>query len=377
MASDEITIPAMLGCLQLNVQHRGIQLARESDRLRRMRRYDEAVAVAAQAAELAKFDYQWQGVIQLYYSYALLVSRRPNSEQQALRESDRAIRNLSQSPFNQAMAHVIRALMELERLDGTDLTRALHHLKQGAHLLGKVAKAAQDQNRRADAEYYRQLQQGIDARVTQILKQIVTPAAIDIAPKQQAEDRPIEPERVTTVAQPESAPPDRGQIGVRPTIPLPLPWPIPEPIITFQLTDEPILSGLDLFESRYVSIENQRFLIEPVIIENVVAGSWSLKSRQPYAIVPLPQSSAGQYAIVRRQVRPDRSRQFVIVGDPGAGRAWLDLAESDEPFERVHLVGEDRRWHISSEEDIPPRVLGQEPYIYGIVEALLTRALPD
>ena len=376
MASDEITIPAMLGRLQINARHRGIQLARESDRLRRMRRYDEAVTVAAQAAELAKFDYQWQGVILLYYSYALLVSRRPDTEQRALRECDRAIRDLSQSPFNQAIANVIRALLELERLDGIDLTRALYHFKQGAHLLGKVARFAQDQNRRADAERYRQLQQAVDARATQVLQQITTPAAIDIAPKQDAEV-PIEPARITAAAQPESAPPDRGQMGVRPTIPLPLPWPIPEPIITFQLTDEPNLSGLDLFESRYVSIENQRFLIEPVIIENVVAGSWSLKSRQPYAIVPLPQSSAGQYAIVRKQVRPDRSRQFVIVGDPGAGRAWLDLAESDEPFDRVHLVGEDRRWHISSEEDIPPRVLGQEPYIYGIVEALLTRALPD
>lgn len=376
MASDEITIPAMLGRLQINARHRGIQLARESDRLRRMRRYDEAVTVAAHAAELAKFDYQWQGVILLYYSYALLVSRRLDTEQRALRECDRAIRDLSQSPFNQAIAHVIRALLELERLDGIDLTRALYHFKQGAHLLGKVARSAQDQNRRADADRYRQLQQAVDARATQVLKQITTPAAIDIAPKQD-EEVPVEPERVTAAAQPDSAPPDRGQIGVRPTIPLPLSWPIPEPIITFQLTDDPALSGLDHFESRYLSIENQRYRIEPVIIDGGVTLPWSLKSRQPYAIVPLPQSSAGQYAVVRRQVRPDRSRQFVIVGDPGAGRAWLDLAESDEPFDRVHLVGEDRRWRISSEEDIPPRVLGQEPYIYGIVEALLTRALPD
>ncbi len=70
--SDEITIPNLLSPLEINQHHRGIQLARQSERLRRMRCYDEAIIVAQNAARLVEFDYQWQGVVFLYDNHAAL-----------------------------------------------------------------------------------------------------------------------------------------------------------------------------------------------------------------------------------------------------------------------------------------------------------------
>lgn len=362
--AESLSIPNLLGLLQVDPRHRGIQLARESDRLRRMQRYDEAVTVAQHAAQLARFDYRWQGVILLYHSYALLLSHRPLSEEQAIRECDRAIRGLSQAPFNQAIAHIIRALIELERSNSADLTRALEHFKQGAHLLGKAARAAQDYNDPQKVALYRELQRATETWVWQLLRQITQPADIKVAAKQDAPAAaPPEPE--PEPAQP-MAPEEQPAAPAQIDLPIHIIWPPPEPL-SFEVASLGGLAAPELIAANELLIRGKRYRVDPI---PAAGSSVSLQTNQPYLILPLQDPRLGQYVLVRQQSRPSAQRQWLALEDTVSQEAIIVETETDDQYQVMHIVGSDRTWAWHDGSSTDPYEPGSL-IIIGAVEALL------
>ena len=357
--SDVITIPNLLSLLQINPRHRGIQMARESERLCRVRSYDKAIIAAENAARLVEFDYQWQGVVLLYHSHALLSVRRPQEELRAVRECDRAIRGLCQDPYNQALAHVIRAVIELERLTDSDLTTALDHFKQGAHLLGSVATTLNEHNQTKLVQQCRHLQTAISDEANNLLRQLTAAGPMAIAPKQATPVTPaVRPQSTAASPEPTVA---TGSTPIRVALPT------PESLsFEFMPIGEDVVP--DAISANRITIHNRSYRIEPI---TVTGDALALRANQPYLILPLLGARHGQYALVRQQRRPNAKHQRLAVKDPSKSEILIGDAEADTAYRVIHLLGTDRTWTIHDGTETDPYD-PDEIIILGVVEAILT-----
>lgn len=386
--SDQLSISNLLSLLQVDHNSQAIQLAVDSGRLVRQRCYDEAMKTAESAVRLAQYDYTLHGVTLLYQSHARLASHQPRYEQLAVRDCDRAVRNLSLTPFNQAIAQLIRGQVELQCKDHDCQAAALPYFNKAAMLLQKLAQNEHERNHVQQAEYCRQLHTLVSKQIAELSLEITTVPRIEIAEKQEAPvppatpfvppisveqpvprqaDQPVPTAHAETAS--EQLVPDTPPLRAVPRR-VRLVWPAPEPI---GMEFAPItgMAAPDYVEVSQIAIHDQPYRIEPITPTVSNRSAFRLRAHQPYLVVPLHDQNYGHYALVRPQPRPEQSHQFIAVDDPATHDTWIDEAEFTEPYTRIHIVGADREWMIHDGTETDP-YQPDELRIIGIVEAILT-----
>ena len=149
--ADELSIPDLLGRLQVDRNHAAIQLSQEADRLCRLRQYKPAIDVAEGATQLVHTDPWLLGDALLYLSYARLCSDLPKQVRQATRDCDRAIRALGLSKYNCAIANLIRGQMDLQIHGVTGRASALRYFQRASDVLEKLRVEENQYNRATSA----------------------------------------------------------------------------------------------------------------------------------------------------------------------------------------------------------------------------------
>ena len=171
-------------------------------------------------------------------------------------------------------------------------------------------------------------------------------------------------------------PPERA-VPIKLPIPMRLVWPLPEPTVNLELL--PLATGVapNYIELGKMLINNDlQYRVEPVAPAAERISPVKLFARQPYFVIPLLDDKDGKAVLVRQQNRLDQSQQFVAYHDPVARKAWVDQAQSTEPFTHIHVIGMEREWDLNGTSGSLPIVIGN-PDIIGIVEALLTPSNSD
>jgi hypothetical protein len=360
---DDLSISNLLSLLQVDRQHAAIKLCTQAEGLRRRRHYAEAIRVADSAAQMAHNDYSLIGITLLYLSHMRLASHVPHEEALAIRDCDRAIRSLSVTPFNQAIANLIRAQIEV-RHPNDEHRSILVYLDRADKILERLIKTEREHHRLNQLDFYKELRQNIAKKIDEVSSKLVEVPLIVIPPK---------------IGMP-AAPPSRAPIGPPPAhaapppfrlpIPTRLVWPVPQPAINLEL--HPIAGGVvpDVDITQMI-IQHRPYRVEPLDMAAVAPSPFHLQARASYTVVPLFDNTQGQAVLVRQQPRLERDRQLVALYDPVTRAAWIDEAESTAPYTRVHIIGIGRDW--VEDPAVDPIILGN-PRIIGIVEALLTPA---
>lgn len=367
---DYLSISNLLGLLQIDHNNDAIKLAFEAERLRRRHFYAEAIKAAEAAAQMAHRDYGLLGVTLLYLSNARVALHVPDEGQQAIRDCDRAIRSLGQTPFNQAIAHVIRSQIE-SQLETSDCQSGLVYLERAKKILQRSMNDELEHNHREQYQKFKNLHDSVSNQIAELSSRLAKVEPRTIAAQH---GTLIQSARRIPSASEHSAPtPPQGTL---PPINLPIltrvVWPVPELAAGFELVPHANRLAPDYFEVNHLSIDEQLYRIEPVAPVTVNTDKFRVHTKQPYLIVPLLDASHGQFAIVRRTNRPDQPRQYVIVDDRSKRGAWVDEAESDDSYTHIHIIGDGRKWIIQEDAELDPISLG-EPHIIGIVEAILVR----
>jgi hypothetical protein len=339
----------------------------------------EAISTAESAANIVQDDYSLLGVTLLYTTYARLSSHLPREEAKAIRDCDRAIRLLSLTPFNHAIAYTIRAQIELRHKTRGERRTALIYLDRADKVLQQLITTERESNRLDRIELFIKLRQQIDD---------ISQKIVDVQPvvptTPRGEPEPSEPEEFeppTSTSMPENPSPTKTKSGsstqekepVRLPVPTKLVWPVPDSSAGFQLL--PLAADLapDDMEATHLTIDEQLYRIDPVSPDVDKPSRFRLRLRQQYLLMKLLDSQHAHYAIVRSQDRPDRPRQFVVVDDAVHHAAWIDEAEFVAPYNHIHIIGGDQKISLAK----PTRPYLIQPRIIGVVEALLTRVLSE
>jgi hypothetical protein len=330
----------------------------------------QAIGAAERALETARDNYELIGITLLYSSAARSGTHLPNHQFLAVRDCDRAIRLLSLIPFNQAIANVIRAQLELlhhKDAEQRDAHRsALVYFDRADMILRRLIKDEHEHNRHANLDRYNELRAEIAKQIAEISRSIAAVTPIVIPPKIGVPTPPPPTTPPPAPARPTPAP------AARPMIRLPIPtrllWPVPQPAVNLEL--RPNTSGVvpDV-QITQLLINQQPYRIDPLDIVAVPPGPYHLRAHTPYTVMPLFDTTQGQAVLVRQQPCLDRDRQLVAIYDPSTRSAYVDEAESTAPYTHIHVIGISRDW--VEDGTINPIILGN-PQIIGIVEALLT-----
>jgi hypothetical protein len=301
----------------------------------------------------------------LYLSYARLCTTRPDQITQAARDCDRAIRALGLSTYNYAIANLIRGQMELQVNGVTGRSSALRYFQRASEVLDKLRIEETQYNRANRAETCAALKQQVDRHVQQLMQKMTEPAPVKVPPKQPPYrppmPPPLPPEEPVPFPQevPAEIPWGERLISQR------LIWPPQEPPLVIDAP--PGMTGLmpDFLGIRQLSVRNRVYDVTPLIGDDPV----QLRPRQNYWVASLEGAQHGELVLVREQVRPDQTEQFVAVSTPTERRVWIDKAESTDNLTHIHILGAEREWVM---RDFSPEHLDMsEPRILGIVEAIL------
>ncbi len=369
MVENLLSITNLLNSLQVDRNSDAVKLCIEADRLRRRQQPIKAIEVAESATQLAHNNYPELGITLLYLSCMRLASRVPNIEAQGVRDCERAIRSLGSSPVNQVLARLIRAQIEDER-ENTSRQSTLVCYQKAKRALQEIRYEAWRFNRTRDLEIYESILASVDDKIADLSSDLADVPDDEYADTVNSSDQAMQPpptqqaRSVTDLLEHAVPPP------IQLSVPTRIVWPLPEPAAGFQILSLSERTVPDYFETNHLSIDNQLYRIEPTVPLVDRDGFARLRTKQPYLIVPFLNSECGQYALVRRATHPEQSRQFVIVHDPTSQTAWIDDAESKEG--RIRIIGARREWVIQDDVQ-PPPVFLNEPWIVGVVEAVLTR----
>ncbi len=332
----------------------------------------KSIKAAEAATQMAHRNYGLFGVTLLYLSGVRIALHVPHEAQQVIRDCDRAIRSLSQTPFNQAIAHVIRSQIE-SQLETSDCQSSLVYLERAKKILQRSMNDELELNHREQYQKFKSLYDSVASQIIELSNRLTKVAPRMIVARQDtlspsARDVPSTPEHFALASPDRSAKPSLINLPILTRVV----WPVPEPAAGFRFVPLANNFAPDYFEVNHLSIDEQLYHIEPVASGNVNTGQFRAYTQQQYLIVPLLNANQAQYAIARRADRPDRPQQLVIVDDRSTCRTWVDLAESIVPYTHVRIIGEGREWIIQEASGLDLTILG-EPHIIGIVEATLTR----
>jgi hypothetical protein len=362
MVTEEFFIPDLLLLLQVDRAHAAIQLSEAAEGLCRLRQYTPAIAVAENATRMVHTDPWLLGGTLLYLSYARMCSDLPDQVRQALRDCDRAIRALGLSSYNYALAHLIRGQMDLHIYGVTGRANALRYFQRASDVLDKLRYEETQYNRTERVKRCTDLKDQADRQIKHLHQKLTTPTEVKVPPKRRAPQPPsIEPDTTETLpqAEPIGVPLDERLIMQR------LIWPPAEPALVIDMPPGSFGLMPDFLGIRQLSVKDRVYDVKPLVGSEPV----QLRPRQKYWIVPLADSPRGELALVREQVRPDQTEQFVAVSDPTEPRVWIDKVGATEDFTHLHIVGAEREWII---RDASPEHLDlSAPRIIGIVEAIL------
>ena len=307
----------------------------------------DAIRTAESALRLARADYTAAGVVLLYLSYARLSSQSDDQITPVLQDADRAVRLLSLDPFNQAIAYVFRANVELECEgrpcgdEGHDRSlnrtaQALVYLHRANSLLLQLIQSGQEYNRVQQVRRCRVLQAMLCQKISQF-EALLAEDAVGLL------DVPMSVKLI---------------------------WPISESAVKIEI--QSIGQGFvpDYLESNHLTIAGESFRVSKPTLVGFSAGSVRLHSQQVYWVIPLCDDAWRRQAIVRRRVRPDRDQQLVAYYDDTTDSALIDQVESNAPYTHIRVIGRGRDWFIAENANPDPRYIGG-PCMIGVVEAFL------
>ena len=355
---DALACERLLRRLSINRPHEAINLCAQVLGQCRRGQIQDAIRTAESALRLARADYAVAGIVLLYLSYARLSSRLDDQITLMSQDADRAIRLLSLDPFNQAIAYVFRANLELERKNQSDdpigeddLSRkpqALVYLHRANDLLQPFIRSEREHNQP------KQVLRG------SVLQAMVCQRIAELETLLNADDDMIGADTPRS----QTRPPYRIVRPVR------LIWPVPEPAVKIEI--QSIGQGFvsDSLESHRLTIADKSYRVLRSTSAGLSAGSIRLRPQQVYWVMPLSNDAENRRAIVRRRVRPDRDQQLVAYYDNATDSVLIDQAESSAPYTHIRIVDSGRDWLIAENADHDPIYIGG-PYMIGVVEAFL------
>lgn len=362
---NSLSITNLLNALQIDRNSEAVKLCIEAERLRRRQQLIRAIEVAEAATQLARDNYNEIGITLLYLSCMRLASHIPKEKRQAIRDCERARRSLSLSRFNQVIACIIRAQIEVEQ-ENPSLQSSLVCFQRAKRALLELTIEAKRDNRVSNLKIGEELYVSVVDKITDLSRGLTDVPEDEVTVAENPSTTVLQ--QVTTAkTTPKTS---LSQYSIRLSIPTRIVWPPPEPTAGFEIVPSSERSAPDYFDTKHLSIDNQLYAIEPMLPVVEGGGVARLRTKQPYLIVPLLDNEFASFALVRRTSQPEFERQYVVIHDPPSQTAWIDEAESDGV--RVHIIGAEREWTIQ-EGAQPTPVFLSEPWIVGIVEAVLTR----
>jgi len=355
---DALSCERLLKRLSIQYPHTAITMCEQIPGQCRRGLSQDAIHTAESALRLVRADYTAAGVVLLYLSYARLSSRSDDQITPMLQDADRAIRLLSLEPFNQAIAYVFRANLELARenqpgnlVNEDDLSRkpqALVYLHRANDILQPFILDEREHN------------QPQLVRRGSILQAMVCQRIAELETLLNAEDDAVG----AAASRPQQVAADRAMQSMR------LIWPMPEPAVKIEI--QSIGQGFvsDYLESHRLTIADKGYRVLRPTATGFSAGSIQLRSQQIYWVIPLWDNTQDRRAIVRPRVRPDRDHQLVAYYDDTSDSVLIARAESSAPYTHIRIVGRGRDWFIAENADLDPIYIGG-PYMIGVVEAFL------
>jgi hypothetical protein len=375
--AESLSIPNLLSLLQVDRQHEAMILAEEAERISRSRAglnsAITALALANSAVEIiAKDISDLRGAALLYRAYVRTGLHDDNQYDEAVRDCNRAVRHYCSVPHNRALGLVIRALIRLETGCEDRFERSLADLLKAKVVLETMLQESRLHNQHDEVAFYEHLQAKTMRQVAHVRAQLDPDSLADDGGRVQPTDEPrtMSGGARTLVASEAAEHLEHREFSHRFPIPLPLDLPRSESV---GLRIYPPSAGTlpAQVEISHLIIGRRRFDVEPV----EGAGALRLRTRQSYQAIPLKGQNNNQYALIRRQDRPDKDQQYVVVDDPVRHETWIDEARFLPPFRQIHIIGANRKWDLSATAgtainihiigDIPPRII-------GVVEAILT-----
>ena len=348
--TERLTYERLLQLLQVDRSHEAMKLCQPVVGLCRRQRFPEAIQQANSAILLARTNYSVIGAALLYLSYAQWSLGKEHTFKLALRDCDRAVRLLSLHRPNRAIANIFRAKLELESeaylLDhqsGDDWRgrpQALAYLQRADSLLIEQIKYEREHNRPI------RLYSVLEALVCQKMEEVKDSLRCDIVWDDHA-----------------MADCDEST-GERLALPADLVWPAPNQPLKIE-TRPAVVEGVEVNQIFVDSIPHRVEVQTPTTLQ-----PGSIRWRPHYQVWPLLENQHHRLALIRRQVRPDSIRQLVAFYDNATGKAWVDWAQSNEPYSKIHIIGLKREWRINDSANSNPTILG-DPYMLGVVEAFL------
>jgi tetratricopeptide (TPR) repeat protein len=341
--SMSLSISNLLSLLHVDRQDEVIKLCLDAESLRRRRHYPQAAAAVQKAIAAANRNFALLGIALLYSSWIRLAQRSPQTEQQARRECNRAIRNLSLDAHNQIVARLVGAQLELEI---GQIDEALTHFYQAGKILQKLQLDARERGQSELLKEYSELDKAVTAQI-----EAISQAATEVPPVAIPEKTAAEPARIQL------------------DIPTRLVWPEANPI---GLEFASISGGIapEYIEISQLPINGRTFAVQPIGAFADDANALRVQRGQKYLALQV-EGRSDQYVLVRRQDRPDQDQQLVAVVNQAQRGAWVDESHSEQPYDHVHIIGAEREWTINDGSE-STSYAEAELHIIGVVEALLS-----
>jgi hypothetical protein len=358
----------LLGKLQVNDQNAVVKMARESGKKNRRHHYEEAIEIARNAVHSAGSDPELQSIARLYLSAALYKSRLPDGYQESIRESTRAIRDFSLHTHNRVIAQIMRAKFQSKSDEPENKLKAMEGFSEASQTLHKLIKDAYEHHHSKEMASYDELVDFVDNQLSQLHSVLTTTSGNThthaMRPARIEPEEPVSGQRRANASPQTTIESQYGKIRDKLPILTRLLWPSSEPA-KVELLSAGDGARLDYIDVSRISLDGEPFSLEPVVPVSGSEGVVRLQVGKQYFAYPV-EGKPDQRVLIRRQKLPDQERQLVVAADPVEARVWIDDAESKAPYHHIHILGQDRTWDLDDVDQA-------EPYIIGIVEAIMTR----
>lgn len=375
--AESLSIPDLLSLLQVDRQHEAMILAEEAERISRARAGKNSAITALDLANsaieiIAKDISDLRGAALLYRAYVRAGLHDDNQYDEAVRDCNRAVRHYCNVPHNRALGLTIRALIRLETSCEDRLERSLADLLKARIVLETMLQESRLHNQHDEVAFYEHLLAKTIRQVAHIRAQLDPDSLADDTGRVQSTDEPGTASKSARILVASEAAEQLARREFTHRFPIPLPLDLPRSESVGLRIYPPSLSTLPAqVEISHLIIGRRRFDVESV----EGGGALRLRTHQSYQAVPLKGHNNNQYALIRRQDRPDKDQQYVVVDDPVQQEAWIDEARFLPPFRQIHIIGANRKWDLSATADIAVDIHISDaipPRIIGVVEAILT-----
>jgi hypothetical protein len=174
---DYLSVPHLLGQLDVDRQHEAIQLAERAEQILRAQRngtVQDALQIANNAVAVAQDRVQLRGATLLYRSYLCLSMPERIECGEATRDCNRAIRDFACARHNHALALIIHALIDLE-IDGeAGQSSALGYLVRAKEDLQTLIATPYEQSRLFSVAQYKELYDQVARNANAIIEDLTS-----------------------------------------------------------------------------------------------------------------------------------------------------------------------------------------------------------